>query len=98
MRYVLLFYILSSNPMNVAIRAFGQPQWETGVNLFFSLGFRTIWMQFIYPIKATIENLYLCFPVTYILTQISYACILTVLFRRYNKSAPQAEENEKVTA
>ena len=97
MRYVLLFFIVTSNPMNVAIRAFGQPQWETGVNLFFSLGFRTIWMQFIYPIKATIEALYLCFPVTYILTQICYVCILTVLFRRYNKSAPQAEENEKVT-
>ena len=89
MRYVLFFYIFTSNPMNVAIRAFGHPQLETGVNLSFSLGFRTLWMQCIYPAKKTIENLYLCFPITYFMTQICYACILIVLFRRYNKETKE---------
>ena len=85
MRYVLLFYLVTSNPMNVAIRAFGHPQLETGVSLTASLGLRTLWMQLVYPTKKTIENLYLCFPITYILMQASYACIVIVLFRRYNR-------------
>jgi Na+-driven multidrug efflux pump len=86
MRHVLFFYIFTSNPMNVAIRAFGHPQLETGVNLSFSLGFRTLWMQFIYPLRPTAEMLYLCFTISWIAS----ALILTVFFfyalRQYRKN------------
>ena len=86
-RYVLAFYIVTSTPLSAAIRAFGYPQVETAVNLVCSLGLRTVWMLWIYPMKKTIENIYLCFPITYVLMTLFYAVAVAILFRRYLQEA-----------
>ena len=86
-RYVLLCYPIAMNVFGSTIQAFGYPQLQTMINLAGVFGLRTVWMQFIYDkmIPATIENLYLCFPVSLILTHAVNAAVTAFLLLHYRK-------------
>ncbi len=82
MKYVMLFYILTVNPMASTIQAFGHPTLQTVINVASVLGLRTFWMQIIYPLNPTLDVLYFCYPITYIVNAALYAPIVVVLFLR----------------
>ena len=82
MKYVMLFYILTVNPMASTIQAFGHPTLQTVINVASVLGLRTLWMQIVYPLNPTLDVLYFCYPLTYIVNAAFYAPIVAVLFLR----------------
>ena len=92
-RYVLLCYPIAMNIFGSTIQAFGYPQLQTMINLAGVFGLRTVWMQFFYgkTIPATIENLYLCFPISLILTHAVNAAVVVFLLLRYRKGKYKAK-------
>ena len=82
MKYVMLFYILTINPMASTIQAFGHPTMQTAINVASVLGLRTLWMQVVYPLNPTLDVLYFCYPLTYIFNAAVYVPIVAVLFLR----------------
>lgn len=80
MKYIMLFYILTVNPMASTIQAFGHPTLQTVINVATVLGLRTLWMQVIYPMNPTLDVLYFCYPLTYIVNTLAYAPIVVFLF------------------
>ena len=80
MKYIMLFYILTVNPMASTIQAFGHPTLQTVINVGTVLGLRTLWMQVIYPMNPTLDVLYFCYPLTYIVNTLAYAPIVVFLF------------------
>ena len=87
MQYVLLTYPIAMNVFGTTIQAFGYPTVQTMINLMGIFGFRTIWMQFVYGeiLPATLENLYLCFPISIVLTHAVNGAMAAVLLLRYRK-------------
>ena len=80
MKYVMLFYILTVNPLASTIQAFGHPTLQTVINVCSVLGLRTLWMQVFYPMNPTLDMLYVCYPITYVVNFLVYAPIVAVLF------------------
>ena len=85
MKYIMLFYILTVNPLASTIQAFGHPTLQTVINVGTVLGLRTFWMQVIYPLNPTLDTLYFCYPLTYIVNFLSYVPIVAVLFLQLKK-------------
>jgi Na+-driven multidrug efflux pump len=87
MRYVLLAYPIAMNVFGTTIQAFGYPTVQTCINLAGIFGFRTLWMQFVYGkiLPATLENLYICFPLSIVLTHAVNGAMVAVLLLRYRK-------------
>ena len=82
MKYVMLFYILTINPLASTIQAFGHPTLQTAINVASVLGLRTLWMQFVYPLNPTLDTLYACYPTSYVVNFLAYAPIVAVLLLR----------------
>ena len=82
LKYVSLFFILSNIPLAAAIQAFGHPTLQTVINVASVLGLRTLWMQVFYPMNPTLDMLYICYPISYVVNTLVYAPITIVLFRR----------------
>ena len=82
MKYVMLFYILTINPLASTIQAFGHPTLQTAINVASVLGLRTLWMQLVYPMNPTLDRLYACYPTSYIVNVAVYAFIVIVLLLR----------------
>ncbi len=85
MKYVMLFYILTVNPLASTIQAFGHPTLQTAINVGSVLGLRTLWMQIIYPMNPTLDMLYVCYPISYVVNFLVYAPIVAVLFLQLKK-------------
>ncbi len=85
MKYVALFYIISHNPMASTIQAFGRPTLQTAINVATVVGLRTLWMQFVYPYRATLDTLYFCYPLSYLVNFVLYVPIIVVLFVRLKR-------------
>jgi len=86
--YVMSIYCIVMNPCATAITTMGYPALQTAISLAGICGFRTVWMQLLYGtslLPAAIESVYLCFPFSVILTQLTYAVVSAVLLRRYKK-------------
>jgi hypothetical protein len=52
------------------------------INVASVLGLRTLWMQVFYPMNPTLDMLYICYPISYVVNTLVYAPIIIVLFRR----------------
>ena len=91
MKYIMLFYILNANPMASTIQAFGHPTLQTTINVGSVLGLRTLWMQVIYPMNPTLDMLYVCFPLSYVVNALCYLPIVIVLLRRLAKGKIQTK-------
>ena len=87
MQYVQIIYFIALNPFSATLAALGYPALQTAISLIGICGLRTVWMQFIYDavLPATINNVYLCFPATIVITQLSLGIACAVLLTRYKK-------------
>ena len=85
MRVVVIFCFIALTPMPSTIQAFGYPQLQTMINLAGILGIRTLWMQVFYGriLKASLLNLYICYPLSYSILAVAYAIVVATLFHRY---------------
>lgn len=85
MMHVQIIYFIVLNPFPSTITAMGYPALQTAISLIGICGLRTIWMQFIYDhlLPATINNVYLCFPATIVITQLSLGAACAILLFRY---------------
>lgn len=87
MLHVTLFTFV--NAVNVVIshsfQAFGYPMFTSISNIFFTLGLRILWMQFVYPLDKSFDNIMLCYTVSWSLNMLLYVVFFSFIFRRYVK-------------
>lgn len=79
------FISLVNNVLLHALQAFGYPFFGSISSIFFTLGFRVLWMQLLYPRFQTFEAVMACFVVSWALNAAFNAIFVAVLYRRYNK-------------
>jgi len=80
-----LFVHAINSSMGGAIQAFGYAGIRSISNISFNLGFRVIWMQFIYPLNQTFGMVMQCFLVSWLLNMLFYAVLLSIIYPRYMK-------------
>ena len=87
MRYLLLFYGLMGliRVCSGIIQAFGYTVLNTVASLTTVLGFRTVWMTFLYPHFPTFHVLMQCFTVSLIFRCAVYIVFFLAVYRRYKK-------------
>lgn len=86
-RIMLQFQFISTtvSVFTQAVQAFGYPIFGTINSVVWILGFRTFWMNVIYPRVMTYQNLITCFVVAWCCTLVCYVIILSVIYRRYRR-------------
>lgn len=86
-RIMLQFQFISTAVavFSQALHSFGYPIFGTLNAVVWILGFRTFWMNVIYPRVLTYQNLILCFVVAWLCTLVCYAAILSIIYRRYRR-------------
>lgn len=87
MQYVstVMFVSGANSVLGHALQAYGYPAFQSVSSILFTLGFRVLWMQWIYPYNPTFEMIMACFTVSWTLNMLFYAVIVAVLNRRYNR-------------
>lgn len=75
--------------ISAALQALGYPAFTTVNNLLCVLGFRIIWMNFVYPLNPVVDMLYICYLVSWSLTTVFGSVVLFVAFKKYNKKEHQ---------
>lgn len=87
MFFVTLFTFISAINSTLAhsLQAFGYPLFTSISNIAFTLGFRTVWMRFVYPYFQSFQMLMMCFLVSWILNMTLYAIFFSWVYRRYTK-------------
>lgn len=85
--YVILFmFIYATNKtLTSALQAFGYPFLTSTTNIFFTLGFRIVWMQIIYRIFSTFKMIMACFTISWSLNLLFYTICFGVIYWRYVK-------------
>ncbi len=86
--YLAFFFFIYTTPLAAAIQAFGYPTLQMSVNLLAVLGFRGLWMTFVYHgglLSHTLQTIYLCYPISYVLMDAVYIPIAVYLFAKYKK-------------
>ncbi|MBE6636653.1 MAG: MATE family efflux transporter [Ruminococcaceae bacterium] len=85
--FMLLPYFLSGalNIFGVVSQTFGYAMAVTVNSVVGVFGFRTLWMQFIFPRYPTLDTVFLCFPVTWILILIANSIVFSVAYSRYRR-------------
>lgn len=92
MKHILLFYVIAAI-MNIyasALQAFGYSFLTMMNSIVTVFVFRMIWLEFIYPpleaIEHTIDNVYLCYTVSWSLTFLAHLVAFLIVFLRYMKT------------
>lgn len=87
MTYTTLFTCIYAINTYIAhvFQAFGYPMFSSISNIAFTLGFRVVWMQWIYPLNRTFDNIMLCFPVSWFLNMVVYILCFAFIYIRYVK-------------
>ena len=87
MLYLSLFMFVNATNRSFsgALQAFGYPFLTSISNIIFTLGFRVIWMQFIYPQNPTFAMIECCFTVSWSLNMLFYGIFFCFVFYRYVK-------------
>lgn len=96
--YVAGFYWLAAmnNSLGAAVQAFGYPTMSTLNNLVSVLGFRTIWMNFVYNKAPTIDRLNMCYTISWGITCIIYIGLFVYALHKYRKQeAAWLQNNQK---
>lgn len=85
--YVALFMFIHafSSILISAMKAFGYPILTSITNIAINLGFRVLWMQFIYPIYPKFVTIMQCYTVAWILNLAFYVLFTAIVYRRYVK-------------
>ena len=87
MFYTTAFFWLSAliGCVGSAVQAFGYPTWSTLNNLITVLGFRIIWMNFVYYKAPTIDRLYVCYTISWGLTCFVGVILFVFAYGKYVK-------------
>ncbi len=87
MVFVTLFMFLNAinKTLSGGLQAFGYPFLTSTTNVVFTLGFRIVWMQVIYPQVQSFKMLILCFTVSWLLNMVFYVSFFAVIYWRYVK-------------
>ena len=91
MKLVLIFAALHvvTDVTVGAMHAFGYSLTPTINSIATVLAFRVLWLEVIYPridaIEHTIENVYLCYPVSYTLSLIANFTLFLIIWTKYKK-------------
>jgi Na+-driven multidrug efflux pump len=81
----LYFLLAVQSIMGAAVQVYGYPVVSAIISLIGVFGFRTIWMQFIYPRFETLEAIFYCYPVTWVIMAIATFLSYLVVYRLYKK-------------
>jgi Na+-driven multidrug efflux pump len=98
MKYVLLsfFICITYNVLVSAMQAFGYSFIPMLNSIITVLGFRLVWMWFVYPVldaaNRTIDNLYLCYPISWTLSLLAHLTTFLIIYTRYRKGKIKAFE------
>lgn len=86
--YVILVVFIYgiSNVLNSALKAFGYPMLTSITNIAFTLGFRVLWMQFVYPLNPRFRTIMFCYTLSWSLNLAFYLVFFAVVYRRYVKT------------
>ena len=82
---VFMFIHAFSCILASAMRAFGYPMLTSMTNIAINLGFRVLWMQFIYPIYPKFVTIMQCYTVAWTLNFVFYVLFTIIVYRRYVK-------------
>jgi Na+-driven multidrug efflux pump len=87
MSYITRFVFLNSinNVISHAMMAYGYPLFSSVKSIVFTLGFRVIWMQLLYPQNPTFDMIFMCFTVSWTIDMLFGAIVITIFNRRYSK-------------
>jgi Na+-driven multidrug efflux pump len=80
---LFIFIFAINNIATNSLHAYGYPIFSSISAIIFTLGFRTVWMQFIYPINPTFNVLMLCFTVTNVFNAVFCIVALSIIHSRY---------------
>lgn len=75
--------------ISASLQALGYPAFTTVNNLFCVLGFRIIWMNFIYPLNPVVDMLYICYLTSWSLTTVFGCVVLSLAFKKYKQKERQ---------
>ena len=82
---VFMFIHAFSCILASAMRAFGYPMLTSMTNIAINLGFRVLWMQFVYPIYPKFVTIMQCYTVAWTLNFVIYLLFTIIVYRRYVK-------------
>ena len=91
MKYVCRFYLIAavSNIIVSSLQAFGYTFIPMINSIVTVLCFRIFWLEVIYPrldaINHTIENVYVCFTISWTLSLIAHSIMFFIIYARYKK-------------
>lgn len=85
--YVSQFVFIAAinGVLSHALQAYGYPTLTSITNIAFHLGFRILWMQFVYPLRPEYSTILQCFLVSWTLNMLFYAIFTAVVHIRYVK-------------
>ncbi|MBQ7338417.1 MAG: MATE family efflux transporter [Clostridia bacterium] len=82
---LFIFIQAINSSIGGALQAFGYAALRSISNVAFTLGFRIVWMQFIYPLHKSFDTIMLCFTMSYVLNMLFYIVFFAVVYYRYTK-------------
>lgn len=96
MQYVsaYLWVAALNGSLSAAISAFGYPTMSTLNNLISVLGFRIIWMNFVYNRAPTIDLLYVCYTISWSLTCVIYIILFIYALIKYQRKEKLREAQQ----
>lgn len=87
MKYVCAFAGVNAlnSCIGAALQAFGYPTFTTLNSLISVLGFRIVWMNFVYVLKPNIDRLFVCFTISWWLVFVMGSSLFIHAYRQYRK-------------
>jgi Na+-driven multidrug efflux pump len=82
-----MFIQATNAVLSHALQAYGYPLFSSINSIVFTLGFRIVWMQGIYPQNPTFSMIMLCFTVSWFLIMLFNSTATAILTHRYQKGA-----------
>lgn len=80
---VFMFIYAISTVLTESMKAFGYPMLTSITNVAINLGFRVIWMQFVYPLYPRFATIMQCYTVAWILNLVFYILFSSIVYTRY---------------
>ena len=86
--YVLqvVFINAISSTLISSMKAFGYPMLTSITNVVINLGFRVIWMQYVYPLCEQFSTIMQCYTVAWLLNLSFYIVFTAIVYTRYVKT------------
>ena len=100
MIYTTAFYWLAAivGWLGSAVQAFGYPTLSTINNLVSVLGFRIIWMNFIYCKAPSVDLLYVCYTISWALTGLINVGLFIYAYRKYRQKERLYSQGHQISA